>query len=443
MLRIDVNFPQQKVVNLIGEYEDYLETTGLLDVKDIKRRNNIQQKSAEEDEDSKSAEEGDDKGLDAKIDPKDLVEIPRGTKNLGYYDVLKGMITRMELEGTLGKRREYGRTTQGGKINEERDEEYYYNLDDEFIDDNELVNNESMHKDFSQNDIHMDDDVERFYQNFQFLGPNEIENLSKNVIQRKRQRMEDEQIADMKIAEKMMQLEKAVKENKDGTINYIMQEVALKLRDERENSESEWLKYREEIYLKLQRIFNEGDRAIINTILDLFCKKQDAKDEMNKLSDMLFRYIERNTKQYAHLKTKPEEVKEGQEPVQSTENEEYLNKCIDDQAKAIMSTIRDKIQIYLKCMNMYKVYKIHVGVKRMKSEDNVQDKFTGNLEEDAELYMKENKEETLKGIFLKEKITSNTVIKKIKDIILLFDEKHHQRILKMFEEILGYQIDVL
>ena len=38
MLRIKVEFPKQKVVNLMGEYEDYLEENGFLDIKDVKRR---------------------------------------------------------------------------------------------------------------------------------------------------------------------------------------------------------------------------------------------------------------------------------------------------------------------------------------------------------------------------------------------------------------------
>lgn len=245
----------------MGEYEDYLEENGFLDIKDVKRRNNLQKKS-EGDEDAKSIEEGEGDKDDFKIDPRDLNEIPSGTKNLGYYDVLKGMITRMELEGTLGKRREYGRKTKGGKINEERDEEYYYNLDDDFIDDGELVNNESMNRDFSQHEFNYDwdNDLDKFYQNFEFLSCSTIEKFSESIKARKRKRMEDEEISDLKINDKMSQLEKAVHENKDGAINYLMQEIALKIKDERDNSDSEWVKYREEIFLKLQRIFKEVNR---------------------------------------------------------------------------------------------------------------------------------------------------------------------------------------
>lgn len=192
--------------------------------------NDVKKTNKPSDEDAESAEEGDEN--DVKMDPTEMGKIPVGTKNLGYYDVLKGMITRMELEGTLGKRREYGRTTKGGKINEERDQEFYYNLDDEFIDDGELVNNESMNKDFSQQEIvHPDDDLDRFYHSFEFLPCSKIEKFSENVKARKRKRMEDEQISDPKINEKMVQLEKAVQENKDGAINYILQEIALKLFD--------------------------------------------------------------------------------------------------------------------------------------------------------------------------------------------------------------------
>ena len=220
MLRIEVNFPKQKFMYLIDEYEDYLESNGLIDIKDVKRRNNIQKSN---DDDAKSAEEAND--ADVKFDPNDLNQLPISSKNLGYYDVLKGMITRMELEGTLGKRREYGRTIKGGKINEERDQEYYYNLDDEFIDDNEIINNESMHRDFSQQEP-----VESDVENYEFLPSEQLQQLGENIQARKRKRMEDEQISDVKIDEKMSQLEKAVKENKDGTINVLLQEIALKLK---------------------------------------------------------------------------------------------------------------------------------------------------------------------------------------------------------------------
>jgi hypothetical protein len=75
------------------------------------------------------------------------------------------------------------------------------------------------------------------------------------------------------------------------------------------------------------------------------------------------------------------------------------------------------------------MYKIHIGVKGVKL--------------DSKLSAKMQKETTLKGVFLREKITSNTVIKKIRDIILLFGRGDQQEVIKIFEEILGYQIDVL
>lgn len=225
MLRIEVNFPKQKFMYLIDEYEEYLESNGLIDIKDVKRRNNIQKSN---DDDVKSAEEANE--ADIKFDPNELKQLPICNKNLGYYDVLKGMITRMELEGTLGKRREYGRTVKGGKLNEERDQEFYYNLDDEFIDDNEIINNESMHRDFSQQEL-----VESDIENYEFLPSEQLQQLGENIQARKRKRMEDEQISDIRIDEKMSQLEKAVKENKDGMINILLQEVALKLKG---NSES-------------------------------------------------------------------------------------------------------------------------------------------------------------------------------------------------------------
>jgi hypothetical protein len=236
MLRIEVNFPKQKFMYLIDEYEDYLESNGLVDIKDVQRRKNIQKSN---DDDVKSAEEAND--ADIKFDPNELKQLPISNKNLGYYDVLKGMITRMELEGTLGKRREYGRTVKGRKLNEERDQEFYYNLDDEFIDDNEIINNESMHRDFSQQEL-----VESDIENYEFLTCGQLQKLGDNIQARKRKRFEDEQISDIRIDEKMSQLEKAVRENKDGMINILLQEVALKLKGNLESKGK----------LKFLKIFN-------------------------------------------------------------------------------------------------------------------------------------------------------------------------------------------
>lgn len=201
---------------------------------------------------------------------------------------------------------------------------------------------------------------------------------------------------------------------------------------------------------------------------------------MNKLSDMLFRYIERNVKQYANLRefieepildqkkydddqipsedgisekdSKPndketeeineeakEETKEENKDEEKQEeaiplpplpvNKEFVEKCMDSQARDIISSIRKLIQKYLKYTNKYKMYKIHAGVKGVKLDSKVSSKM--------------QKESTLKGIFLKEKITSNTVIKKIRDIILLYGRGDQVVVIKIFEEILGYQIDVL
>ena len=160
---------------------------------------------------------------------------------------------------------------------------------------------------------------------------------------------------------------------------------------------------------------------------------------MNKLSDMLFRYIERNTKNYAHMRVKFDD-QQNPTDIDPNANHDFIQKWIDKQAEDILGTIRDNIQIFLKCMIKYKVYKIHWGVKRMKRDDSMNQKLTGDLETDADIYIKENKEDSLKGIFLKEKITSNTVIKKLREIIDLFEKQDHEKILAHFETILGYKI---
>lgn len=200
-------------------------------------------------------------------------------------------------------------------------------------------------------------------------------------------------------------------------------------------NDSEYVKYKDEIYLKLQRIFKEVDRKKIEYILKLLSKKQDMKDEMNHLSDMLYRYIERNTKQYADWKVNTAE-NDDSKPI----NHQFVDKCIDSQAKDILSTIGKHITKYLKYTNLYKVYKVHTGLKRVK-QDVPHEELTGDLKKDAKKYLDHYKELSLKGIFLKEKITSNTLIKKLSDILQLFDEKHHEKILKDFEDILGYKVD--
>jgi len=139
MLRIEVEYPENKVLNLKAEFEEYLEDNGLVDMRDNNSKNNplsfgLKNKTGEvSNEGDDIAEEGDEP--EAKFNPKDFMAKPIGQDNYGYSNVIKGLITRIEQEGTLGKRREYGRATKGKKMNEERDQEFYYNLDDDFIDD--------------------------------------------------------------------------------------------------------------------------------------------------------------------------------------------------------------------------------------------------------------------------------------------------------------------
>ncbi len=91
---------------------------------------------------------------------------------------------------------------------------------------------------------------------------------------------------------------------------------------------------------------------------------------------------------------------------------------------------------------MYKVYKIHTGIKRIKDDQEFED-FTGDLKKDAKCYMKKHQETTLRGIFLKEKITSNTVQRKIREIILLFEESDYWYVQGVFEDILKYKIETV
>ena len=77
------------------------------------------------------------------------VDLPtKGARGTGYQDFLKGMIARLEMEGTLGRAAEYGRkegTRSGKKINVDRDKEALYDLDDPFIDDNDVVMEDNQH----------------------------------------------------------------------------------------------------------------------------------------------------------------------------------------------------------------------------------------------------------------------------------------------------------
>lgn len=137
-----------------------------------------------------------------------------------------------------------------------------------------------------------------------------------------------------------------------------MHEIALRVKGSIQSAECDWSKYKEEIYLKLQRIFKQSDRKKIKQVLKCFVGKQNTKDEMNNLSDMLLRYIEMKMKQVKL---------------------EDINDIIDSQACDIIDAIRDEIHKYLYYTNVFKVFKIHCGVKKMKISDNVHELFTGNL----------------------------------------------------------------
>lgn len=221
-----------------------------------------------------------------------------------------------------------------------------------------------------------------------------------------------------------------------GAINTLLQEIALKLRWEDDTpADKDWYKYKTQIYLKLQRMFKEADINKIDEMMKIFRKKQAAKDEMNQLSDMLFRFIEFNLKNFKNF-VKEKNISEEEA------DKLILGEWINGQARDILGSIHEQIELYINWMNKYKVYKIYAGIKRIKSDDPISDKLTGDLETDAKMYIAQHKTKTLKGVFLKEKITSNTVLKKIKDIILLFDEKHHPKLLSDLEEILHLKIGI-
>ena len=79
--------------------------------------------------------------------PDDFALPNKSNWGTGYQDFLKGMIARLEMEGTLGWAAEYGRKEgkSGKKINVDRDKEALYDLDDPFIDDEDVVMEDNQH----------------------------------------------------------------------------------------------------------------------------------------------------------------------------------------------------------------------------------------------------------------------------------------------------------
>lgn len=72
------------------------------------------------------------------------VERTEKKKNCHYHDKIKDLISRIEWDGALANRREIGWTTKGNKYNFEKNNEEFYDLDDNWIDDGEAPCQDSM-----------------------------------------------------------------------------------------------------------------------------------------------------------------------------------------------------------------------------------------------------------------------------------------------------------
>ena len=183
MLRIEVDFPSNKVVNLIDEYQEYLEENGLKDERSVWRELN----NLEEDEDQKQ-EAGDDELMpEQAFNP---LELNKKHKKFDYHSVIKGMISRLEMEGTLAEQKSIGRTEKGKRFNCEREREDYYDLDDNFIDDEEaLLCNDSMSQLIQPrqpSSVNPEEELSKFYDRFKFLPVDEVKNEMENIQARKR-----------------------------------------------------------------------------------------------------------------------------------------------------------------------------------------------------------------------------------------------------------------
>jgi hypothetical protein len=89
------------------------------------------------------------------------------------------MIARLDQEGTLGQRKEIGRTEKGSKFNHDKEREAFYDLDDEFIDDEEMNNQDSMshvipHQEFFSN---IEEANEKFFEKFKFVPNDKIKDM--------------------------------------------------------------------------------------------------------------------------------------------------------------------------------------------------------------------------------------------------------------------------
>ena len=94
MLRLEIEFPQIKVINLIDEYNEYLEEHGLEDEREYERIKN-QPLS-----DNQSAKDDDDEQMpDIKF--KEVDPDIRKKKNCHYHDKIKDLISRIERDGNI------------------------------------------------------------------------------------------------------------------------------------------------------------------------------------------------------------------------------------------------------------------------------------------------------------------------------------------------------
>lgn len=342
------------------------------------------------------------------------LELNKKHKKFDYHSVIKGMISRLEMEGTLAEQKSIGRTEKGKRFNCEREREDYYDLDDNFIDDEEaLLCNDSMSQLIQPrqpSSINPEEELSKFYDRFKFLPVDEVKNEMENIQARKRQRIEKEKISDEKITEKMKQLEKAVHEGKEGARNQLLSDIAHKLLISKD-PRNEWKNFESQIMLKLERILQVRSSQKVEELLELFKNKQEQKEAMNKSSELLYQYIIQQYKQ-------------------TPRGEDIFKKTFDTQSKDILKDIRKRVTSYLDSMN--KISNFSFEGQNMKR---------GKLDDSSKKKSKPVKETSLRQVFLKEKITNNTLQKKIKDIVLAFKEENRKEVVDRIQKILGYELD--
>ncbi|CAI2383593.1 unnamed protein product [Moneuplotes crassus] len=280
MLRLSVNPKECKVLNMLGEFEEFLEGHNFADTRTTHGWNN--QKKPDNTSD---CDEDGPNNLPGRISEKHPLgvdqELP-SMKNNTFGKKLKDLYERIERDGRLACEEDISRNQRD--TNMDKDKEDFYAADDTFIDDEEI----KVEQDEELSDI---EDDSQFYKSFKFVHSSNIASLTK----KKRTKKIDGKIRDREINDRLSKLEEyyrlkandseALENSEQKIFPDIIFEMVDKMLVSKNPKHKAWNDNFSNILSYLSQIFGEKDHFKVLEFLNLFRDKIKLKSKLKTLFD--------------------------------------------------------------------------------------------------------------------------------------------------------------